>query len=238
MHLLGTLALAMLPLLVRFPDTVDIPAIGLVAPVSPAETIMRDDGRRTWSVPCSRSASTMSRGGNTSLFGHRDVCGGVFDDIHLLQPGDAVVYAGTNYVVDSSHVVVPTETWPIQDFGDDRLTLISCWPPGSTAQRYVVIAIRDPLPASAGAPPPAAPLAQDASLASRRERASQLVYEMCPCSPFGQPSRDGPQSDPRSLLSFPALLSTLPLLGQADRAQGTPVAVRQAREARSTPTHY
>jgi hypothetical protein len=57
MQILGHLALALIPLLVRFPHTVSIPSIGLMAPVSHAECVELANSHHTWSVPCGLSAS-------------------------------------------------------------------------------------------------------------------------------------------------------------------------------------
>ncbi len=147
----GSLALALIPLIINPPNTLEIPGIGLQVPIVPAERVDLDDDTHTWTVPCGTSASSIANGGNTTLFGHRDICGGVFDDLSELMPGDEVFYDGHRYVVSETDVVNPTETWPIRDFGDVRLTLISCWPPGSTAQRYVVVALQAPGEASMSA---------------------------------------------------------------------------------------
>lgn len=169
MHVLNAIVLtvlslaALLPLNSDSPDTIDIPSIDLSAPVSVADRIVADSGKRTWTVPCSKSASSMQRGGNTSIFGHRDVCGGVFDDIYKLEAGDAIRYAGKAYTVTERHFVEPSETWPIADHGDERITLVSCWPPGATTHRVIIVAIRDEAPAPApdtllvSADPPDAP---------------------------------------------------------------------------------
>lgn len=122
------------------PWRVEIPNAGIGAPVELAE---RDtlNGKRTWTVPCDYSASLMRRGTNTTLFGHRDVCGGVFDNLENVEIGDIATFDARTYVVKERHIVVPEEVWPVFDYGDARLTLISCWPPGSTAQRLVIIAV-------------------------------------------------------------------------------------------------
>jgi LPXTG-site transpeptidase (sortase) family protein len=121
---------------------VEIPRVGLIAPVEIAERTTVD-GKRTWTVPCSKAASLMRRGTNTTLFGHRDTCGGVFDDLAFVETGDVVTFDDRTYIVKERHVVTPEEIWPINDHGDNRLTMISCWPPGSIATRLVIIAVHE-----------------------------------------------------------------------------------------------
>ncbi len=119
---------------------VEIPRVGLSAPVELAERTLVD-GKRTWTVPCYNAASLMTRGTNTTLFGHRDTCDGVFDDLGIVELGDVVSFDERTYVVQERHVVTPEEIWPVNDHGDERLTMISCWPPGSIEFRLVVVAI-------------------------------------------------------------------------------------------------
>jgi LPXTG-site transpeptidase (sortase) family protein len=121
---------------------VEIANRGINAPVEAAERTTVD-GKRTWTVPCSKAASLMRRGTNTTLFGHRDTCGGVFDNLAFVETGDVVTFDDRTYIVKERHVVVPEEIWPINDHGDARLTMISCWPPGSTAQRLVIVAVHE-----------------------------------------------------------------------------------------------
>ncbi len=142
MYFPGSLALALIPLILTPPNILEVPGIGLQVPTILAERVDLDNNRHTWTVPCTMSASSITEGGNITLFGHRDICGGVFDGLPQLTPGDEVFYDGHRYIVSETDVVGPTEVWPLQDFGDVRLTLISCWPPGSTTQRYVVVALQ------------------------------------------------------------------------------------------------
>lgn len=44
-----------------------------------------------------------------------------------------------SYIVKEVKIVEPDETWILDDFGDDRLTIVTCTNDGS--QRLVVVAI-------------------------------------------------------------------------------------------------
>lgn len=44
-----------------------------------------------------------------------------------------------SYIVKEVKIVEPDETWILDDFGDDRLTIVTCTDDGS--QRLVVVAI-------------------------------------------------------------------------------------------------
>ena len=43
------------------------------------------------------------------------------------------------YIVEEVKIVEPDETWILDDFGDDRLTIVTCTDDGT--QRLVVVAI-------------------------------------------------------------------------------------------------
>ncbi len=86
--------------------------------------------------------------GNVVIGGHRDTH---FRFLKDLSPGDLVLLQGANgevidYVVTSAEVVDHLQGDTQRDFGDDRLTLVTCYPfdairPGGP-QRYVVTARR------------------------------------------------------------------------------------------------
>jgi LPXTG-site transpeptidase (sortase) family protein len=160
---------------------VEIPRVGINAPVETAERTTLD-GRRTWTVPCDMSASLMRRGTNTTLFGHRDTCGGVFDNLAHVVMGDVVTFDERTYVVKERHVVVPDDIWPINDHGDDRLTMISCWPPGSIAQRLVIVAVHEAPsgPSTRPAPAKTAPLlaAGDFGLTNPAQASRPLIWKV------------------------------------------------------------
>jgi sortase A len=91
--------------------------------------------------------------GNSVISGHRDTH---FSFLRQLHRGDAlVVQSGrgevVRYRVRATEVVHRKDVRVLMDAGDDRLTLVTCFPfdsptPGGPL-RYVVIAVRDPQPA-------------------------------------------------------------------------------------------
>jgi sortase A len=82
--------------------------------------------------------------GNTVIAAHRVTHGGPFRYIDQLVPGDSIVVssggATFTYVVTGSSVVSPEDTWIVDQHPGHTLTLFSCHPLGSSAQRYVVTA--------------------------------------------------------------------------------------------------
>lgn len=80
--------------------------------------------------------------GNAVIAAHRVSHGGPFHDIDHLQAGDPIVLttpAGTfTYAVTGSEVVAATALGIVDQHPGRTLTLFSCHPIGSSAQRYVV----------------------------------------------------------------------------------------------------
>ncbi len=91
--------------------------------------------------------------GNTVISGHNNIEGAVFQNLYQVQPG-AEVYLYANgyrydYVVEDAFVVhemnapldqrVQNASW-IGTTIDERVTLVSCWPPEGNAYRVIVIA--------------------------------------------------------------------------------------------------
>jgi sortase A len=101
--------------------------------------------------------------GNAAIAGHRTTYGQPFHRIDELEPGDEIFTVTTQgefrYEVvargdliddmpiadpsdlDSGHFIVdPHANWILDDYDDDRLTLMACHPKYSAAQRIVVVA--------------------------------------------------------------------------------------------------
>ena len=80
--------------------------------------------------------------GNSVIAGHRVSHTKPFRNIHLLEPGDEVVFETADgsftYHVVSTEIVPPTATWIINPTPDATATLFACHPPGSTRERIVV----------------------------------------------------------------------------------------------------
>ena len=84
--------------------------------------------------------------GNCVLAGHRDR---EFAFLEEVRPGDVLrlltADASRAYVVDGAGIVVRTDARALQAAGDDRLTLVTCYPFGGLLRspwRYVVTAAR------------------------------------------------------------------------------------------------
>lgn len=82
--------------------------------------------------------------GNAAIAGHRTMYGHVFHDLDRLQPGDEIVAETAArrsiYRVVEVKVVNPAQVDVVAPTTDDRLTLTTCHPIGSAAQRLVVVA--------------------------------------------------------------------------------------------------
>lgn len=90
--------------------------------------------------------------GNAAIAGHRTTWGEPFHDLDQVHPGDEIVVSTLQgeftYVVDGhrnqegdevGHFIVPESGVHIlEDFGDDRITLVACHPKFSSRQRIVV----------------------------------------------------------------------------------------------------
>ena len=90
--------------------------------------------------------------GNAVIGGHRTTYGAPFYRLDELEPGDAITVqlpAGElRYTVTRSEVVEPTDVWILEPTPDDRLTLFTCTPRFSAAQRLVVTAALENPPAA------------------------------------------------------------------------------------------
>ncbi len=107
------------------------------------------------------SSALLGQEGNTVISGHNNIDGSVFQDLYQLQPGEIVqLYAGGyryDYVIEDQFIVrerdVPVEqrvqnaSW-IRTTVDERVTLVSCWPP--TGNEFRVIVVARPLSQMAG----------------------------------------------------------------------------------------
>jgi sortase A len=86
--------------------------------------------------------------GNAAIAGHRTTYGAPFSRIDELKPGDAIettTYAGTYvYTVTGRKIVSPDDASSLAPTPSATLTLTSCNPKYSTAQRIIVQAVLDP----------------------------------------------------------------------------------------------
>lgn len=85
--------------------------------------------------------------GNYCIAGHNStIYAEIFNDLDQIKIGDEMYLVDINknrtrykYVVTEYKTVEPSDTWVLNDFGDDRLTVISCTDDGK--QRQVVVGI-------------------------------------------------------------------------------------------------
>ena len=85
--------------------------------------------------------------GNYCIAGHNStIYAEIFNDLDQIQIGDEMYLVDIDknrtrykYVVTEYKTVEPSDTWVLNDFGDDRLTVISCTDDGK--QRQVVVGI-------------------------------------------------------------------------------------------------
>jgi len=107
--------------------------------------------------------------GNTVISGHNNIDGAVFKDLHAVEPFAWIyLFAGGRrhaYMVEESFIIPEVKAsekqrldnvkW-ISDTPDERLTLITCYPPWSNTHRTIVLArpVRDPAQVPADAPAP------------------------------------------------------------------------------------
>ena len=82
-------------------------------------------------------------GGNVSIAGHRTTYGRPFSNVDQLKPGDTIELAtpigGCVYQVSKDpYVVEPTDLSVIAPTADRSITLTTCTPKGSAAQRLII----------------------------------------------------------------------------------------------------
>jgi sortase A len=140
------------------PSRIIIPSIKLDAPVETVgwHTVA---GVSQWDVPDTYAAgwlmtsAPLGKPGNTAITGHHNVGGEVFRNLVKLKPGDPItLYADDQpfYYEVASRRILPERgqsdevrranaRW-IQSTGDERITLVTCWPYTSNTHRLVIIA--------------------------------------------------------------------------------------------------
>ena len=119
--------------------TLRIPKIGLIAPVFEGVSLtVINHGPGHW--PGSARPGTW---GNAVIAGHRTTYTEPFLNIDALAPGDPIVFDlpdGTEatYATTGTQVVDPNALWIVDQTPGSTVTLFSCHPKGSAAQRLVV----------------------------------------------------------------------------------------------------
>jgi sortase A len=100
--------------------------------------------------------------GNAAIAGHRTTYGAPFGGLDELNPGDPINVTTTDgkfrYEVDHTDIVSPSEVSVLDPTADNRLTLTTCNPKFSAAQRLIVVArLTGPAPEPAPKPAPVTP---------------------------------------------------------------------------------
>jgi sortase A len=144
------------------PERLVIPSINLEAPIVTTgvkKYNINGNIYEQWIVPnifaagWNPASSYPGQTGNTVLFGHHNVNGAVFANLYKVQEGDEIsVFAGGleyRYKVDqvikvkekdvSFAQMVENGKW-IENTEDERLTLVTCWPPYASTYRLIVVA--------------------------------------------------------------------------------------------------
>lgn len=143
------------------PDRIVIPAIQVdddVAPVGWTHVFNGEEKANVWETAnyaagFHTTSALPGQLGNAVISGHNNIQGSVFRDLHLLKPGARVyLYSGGDrraYEVETSFVVAEADApeeqrlanarW-IESTPDERLTLVSCYPPWSNTHRSIVVA--------------------------------------------------------------------------------------------------
>ncbi len=146
----------------KIPDRIQIPAIGLIAPVVVSDynkTKVEGETFGQWVAPSKFAAgwhpdsALLGQTGNIVINGHHNEFGEVFGELVDLELGDIILvyYEGEafTYVV-SNRLILPErfqETavrlqnarW-LGKTDDTRLTLVTCWPADNNTHRLIIVA--------------------------------------------------------------------------------------------------
>jgi len=145
------------------PDRIVIPSIGLDALIVPVNAkVINYNGKdyQQWVAPDEyaagwhNSSAKLGDVGNTVLNGHHNAFGQVFASLHKVKEGEIIkIYSGEffyDYIV-ARRLLLPEKfntlsnrmenaSW-ISPSTDERLTLITCWPPESNIYRVIIVAL-------------------------------------------------------------------------------------------------
>ncbi len=158
----------------RTPTRIVIQAIGLDAPVEPvgwqAETqngqpanVM--DAPNHFAVGWLKTSAPLGVAGNTVLDGHHNIYGQVFKDLVNVKVEDAITLyaAGQERTYRVAQKLILAEAGQplkvrqanaqhIAPTMDERLTLVTCWPPNGNSHRLIIVAL--PVSSPPGSPAP------------------------------------------------------------------------------------
>ena len=144
------------------PVRLEIPALDIDASIERVglkPVVKEGNDYLQWQVPNGfligwhESSATLGHAGNTVLNGHNNIHGSVFKDLIDLNIGDLIVIRDSKSIYE--YTVVETKLLPengqppsvrranarwIGTSGDERITLVSCWPFTSNENRIIVVA--------------------------------------------------------------------------------------------------
>lgn len=151
------------------PERVVIPSIDVDAQVQTVESQANQIGNQwfnhwqtaAYAAGFHASSALLGQAGNTVISGHNNIDGSVFRNLYQVEPGQVIqLYANGyryDYIVEDQFILreqsapieqrVQNASW-IQTTIDERLTLVSCWPP--TGNEFRVIVVAKPLSRMAG----------------------------------------------------------------------------------------
>jgi LPXTG-site transpeptidase (sortase) family protein len=144
------------------PDRIVIPQIGLDAPIvlSPIEWVKIEgityeqwEAPKTFAAGWQEGSANPGQAGNFVLIGHHNIDGKVFGHLIDLKEGDVIaIFSGERlfgYYVSKVILLEEREAsltqrqenamW-IRPTADERLTLVTCWPPESNTHRLIIVA--------------------------------------------------------------------------------------------------
>jgi len=122
----------------------EIPELGILVPV------LEGTDKKSLEVSAGHFEGTGAPGkGNYCICGHNStIYAEIFNDLDKIKTGDVMCIIDNDekrtrysYTVTDYRIVEPADTWVLGDFGDDRLTVISCTDDGS--MRQVVVGTLD-----------------------------------------------------------------------------------------------
>ena len=144
------------------PDRLVIPKLGIDARIQRVLLVPKEENGTTyyqWQVPRGdevgwhETSALLGQTGNTVLNGHNNIYGEVFRDLVELELGDEIMVYDSErpFVYQVIHQeIMPENRQPlsvridnarwIQPTGDERITLVTCWPYATNSNRLVVIA--------------------------------------------------------------------------------------------------
>ncbi len=111
--------------------------------------------------------------GNAAIAGHRTTYGAPFNRLDELSPGDPIIVTTKEgkfrYEVDRQDIVSPSEISVLDPTPDNRLTLTTCHPKFSAAQRLIITArLTGPVAPPPANPAPTVPVVKTAGLSGVR----------------------------------------------------------------------